>query len=136
LTAGFLLDTNHLSAAIKPGSPLWHRIQWVRQMGGPVGTCVPVICELEVGFQELRDVSYYRRVLARLLSKLRVWNLDADTARLYGEVYHQVRRRGRVLSEIDMMLAAMARQLNLTLLTADRDFEIFTDLSTEDWLKT
>ena len=35
-----------------------------------------------------------------------------------------------------MMLAAMARQRNLTLITADRDFEIFTDLSMENWLNS
>lgn len=134
MTAGFLLDTNHLSAAIKPASPLRHRIQWVRQMGGRVGVCVPVLCELEVGFQGLRDVPYYRRVLARFLGKLRVWDLDAGTARHYGEVFSQVRRQGRVLSEVDMMLAALARQMNLTLLTSDRDFEIFGDLSVENWL--
>jgi predicted nucleic acid-binding protein len=33
-----------------------------------------------------------------------------------------------------MILAAMARQRNLTVLTADKDFEALADLRTENWL--
>jgi predicted nucleic acid-binding protein len=40
--------------------------------------------------------------------------------------------QGRVLSQVDMMLAALARQHRLTLLTTDRDFEVLTDLRLEN----
>ena len=33
-----------------------------------------------------------------------------------------------------MMLAALARQHNLTVLTSDRDFEALTDLRVENWI--
>ena len=55
-------------------------------------------------------------------------------ARGYGEIYVDLRRRGRVLSQVDMMIAALARQMGLTLLTADRDFEALPDLRIENWL--
>ena len=32
-----------------------------------------------------------------------------------------------------MMLAALARVMNLTILTTDRDFEALPDILTEDW---
>ena len=44
-----------------------------------------------------------------------------------------LRRLGRVLSQVDMMLAALARQQKLTILTTDRDFEALTDLNVENW---
>jgi predicted nucleic acid-binding protein len=69
-----------------------------------------------------------------LLKKVRLWPIDQEVARLYGEVFHEVRKRGRVLSQVDMMLAALARSMKLTLLTADRDFEALPDLRTENWL--
>jgi predicted nucleic acid-binding protein len=37
------------------------------------------------------------------------------------------------LSQVDMMLAALARQHKLTVLTTDRDFEALTDLRVEKW---
>ncbi len=133
---GFLLDTNHLSAAVKPKSLVRQRIQRVREMGAWVGTCAPALCELEVGILEVRDLASYRSALAKLLAKLRIWSLDTETARLYGEVYHELRRQGRVLSQVDMMLAALTRRMNLILLTSDRDFEALPDLSVENWLES
>jgi predicted nucleic acid-binding protein len=32
-----------------------------------------------------------------------------------------------------MMIAAMARQKKLSILTTDRDFEAISDISTDDW---
>jgi predicted nucleic acid-binding protein len=45
-----------------------------------------------------------------------------------------VQRSGRVLSQVDMMLAALARQMGLILLSSDRDFEDLPGLSVENWL--
>ncbi|MGZ3486442.1 MAG: type II toxin-antitoxin system VapC family toxin [Isosphaeraceae bacterium] len=53
----------------------------------------------------------------------------------YAEIYHDLRARGRVLSQVDMLLAALARSMNATLLTSDRDFEALPELRVENWLK-
>ncbi len=60
--------------------------------------------------------------------------MDAETVRLYSTVYIELRRQGRVLSQVDMMLAALARQHRLTILTTDRDFEALADLRVENWV--
>jgi predicted nucleic acid-binding protein len=39
-----------------------------------------------------------------------------------------------MLSEFDLVIAAVARQLKLTLLTADQDFQPVLRLQTENWL--
>jgi hypothetical protein len=44
---GFLLDTNHLSEALRPVSRVRDRIGQVRIQGFRVGTCIPALCELE-----------------------------------------------------------------------------------------
>ena len=131
---GFLLDTNHLSSAVKVGSPVRERLHWIRDRGAAVGTCAPALCELEVGARQVRDPATYRKALSRFLSRLRIWPLDAETALQYGEIYHHVQRSGRVLSQVDMMLAALARQMGLILLSSDRDFEDLPGLSVENWL--
>jgi predicted nucleic acid-binding protein len=59
--------------------------------------------------------------------------LDSETARLYGKIYIELRDKGRVLSQIDMVLGALARQHKLIVLTTDRDFEALSDLRLENW---
>ena len=133
--AGYLLDTNHLSSAVKPGAAVRERIRAARGRGERVGVCVPVLCELQVGAQQVRRVAEYQKVLRRLLAQIRIWPLDLETARLYGEIYLRLKKGGRVLSQVDMMLAALAHQMNLTLLTSDGDFEALPEIHTENWLE-
>lgn len=120
---GYLLDSNHLSAALRKTSPVRDRIHQGRRVGHRFISCYPVLCELEVGIQQTSRPDDNRRRLAQLLRHVRLWPLDAATARLYGEVYLELRRAGRALSQVDIVLAALARQHKLTVLTTDRDFE-------------
>jgi tRNA(fMet)-specific endonuclease VapC len=130
----YLLDCNHLSVAINRVSPLRDRIQRTRRTGSRFVACYPVLCELEVGILQTPspDENYQR--LTRLLNQVRIWPLDGETTRLYGAIYIELRKRGRILSQVDMMLAALARQHKLTLLTTDRDFEALPDLKVENWV--
>ena len=134
VTAGYLLDTNHLSRAVTPKSSVRQRITDLRRRGIKVGTCVPVLCEIEAGIQQVSQPDLYRRNLERLLRQIRVWPIDPSTATIYGVIYHDLKRRGRVLSQVDMMLAALARQMTLTLATSDQDFAALPDIATENWL--
>jgi tRNA(fMet)-specific endonuclease VapC len=130
--SGYLLDTNHLSDAIKPVSRVRERIEQARRSGQRVGTCVPVLCELEVALQRVGRREPARRALERLFTRVRLWPIERDVAYHYGEIFHELRDRGRVLSQVDMMLAALARLMDLTLLTSDRDFEALPDIRKED----
>jgi hypothetical protein len=70
---GHLLDTNHMSAAIRQVSPVRDRIDQAHRAGSRFATCVPVLCELEVGIQQTADPDAYRRRLRHLLGIVRVW---------------------------------------------------------------
>src|ERR1044071_4793253 len=115
VTTGYVLDTNHISRAVTPRSAVRLRIADLRQRGIKVGTCVPVLCEIEAGIQQVSKPDEYRLNLERLLRQIRVWPINPSTATVYGVIHHDLKRRGRVLSQVDMMLAALARQMTLTL---------------------
>ena len=129
----YLLDCNHLSAALRKVSPVRERIQLGRSAGERFISCHPVLCELEVGIQRTSKPDENRRRLTQLLGHVRLWSLDNETTRIYGAIYLELRRKGRVLSQVDIMLAALARQHKLALLTTDRDFEALSDLRVENW---
>jgi len=48
----YLLDTNHLSEAIRPVSAIRTRLRKERLAGHVFGTCVPALGELETGIQQ------------------------------------------------------------------------------------
>ena len=133
--ARYLFDTNHLSAAIDDDAGVRERISQLRRSGHRLGTCVPVLCELEVGLLRTRHREHNRRILTTILRQIRTWPLEPPTAQIYAEIYHDLRARGRVLSQVDMMLAALSRFMDATLLTDDRDFDALPDLRVENWLR-
>jgi tRNA(fMet)-specific endonuclease VapC len=129
----FLVDCNHLSAALHKVSTVRERIHQGRRAGHRFISCYPVLCELEAGIQQTRQPDENSRRLAHLLRHVRIWPLDGETTRHYGAIYVELRRQGRVLSQVDVMLAALARQHKLIVVTTDRDFEALTDLAIENW---
>src|SRR5580692_5993518 len=102
----YLLDTNHLSAAIQPVSPLRDRLRKAHRTGHILGVAVPALCELESGIAQIVGPESYRQRLRHLACGLRTWPLESRIASVYGELYLDLRRRGRILSQVDMMLAA------------------------------
>ena len=129
----YLLDTNHLSAALAPVSLVRERIYQHQLRRDRFGVCVPVLCELQAGIQGLNRQEPCLRQLRRLLQFVKVWPLEPEIAHYYGALYLELRRAGRVLSQVDMLQAAFLRYDQMTLLTTDRDFDAMPDLHTEDW---
>src|SRR5205085_8471812 len=108
MKSAYLLDTNHLGAAINPVSSLRERLHHAHRRGARLGTCVPVLCELEAGIQDSPHLRAYRRQLAHVLRQVRVWPLEQAISQIYGELYNALLRRGRALSQVDVMIAALA----------------------------
>ncbi len=130
----YLLDTNHLSAYLDRQPALEQRIDAALRAGDRFGICLPVLCEYRAGIRLSRR---YRQNLARLqvaLARIRLWPSDEQTAAEFGTLFQELRSIGRVLSQFDLLIAAVARQQHLTLLTADQDFQPVTRLRVENWL--
>jgi predicted nucleic acid-binding protein len=51
----YLADNNHVSAAIARVSDVREPMYQAHRAGTRVGTCFPVICELETGIQQTHD---------------------------------------------------------------------------------
>ncbi len=132
--SGYLLDTNHLSAALDKVSMLRDRIRRQSRKGTRFWTCWPVLCELEVGIVNTNDPVRNRRVLHELMKTVIVWPQDWKVVREYGEISKSLRECGRVLSPADITLVAFARIRNATVLTTDLDFEATPEIRTENWL--
>jgi predicted nucleic acid-binding protein len=72
--------------------------------------------------------------LQAALAIFRLWPIDEQTAAEFAALFQELRSAGRVLSQFDLLIAAVARQFKLTLLTADQDFQPVSQLRVENWL--
>ncbi len=63
------------------------------------------------------------------------WNhVEDEAAQHFGRIHHELRRVGRVMSVVDMQLAAIAFALgNCTLVTKDGDLSAVLGLQLENW---
>jgi predicted nucleic acid-binding protein len=130
----YLLDSNHLSAYLDRQPILTGKINAALRAGDRFGICLPVLCEYRTGIRLSRR---YRQNLARLqatLAIIRLWPTDEQTAAEFAEIFQELRSIGRMLSQFDLLIASVARQFKLTLLTADQDFQPVTRLAIENWL--
>jgi|SRR5216684_2066694 len=130
----YLLDTNHLSAYLDRHPVLQPRVDAALRGGDRFGICLPVHCEYRAGIRVSRR---YRQNLARFQAALgifRSWPTDEDTAAEFAEIFRELRSAGRMLAQFDLTIAAVARQYNVILVTADQDFQPVSRLRIENWL--
>ena len=95
---------------------------------------MPVLCEYRAGIRLGRR---FQRNLARLqaaLSVLRLWPVDEQSAAEFAELFQELRVSGKMLGQFDLLIAAVARQYRLVLLSADTDFDRVRRLKIENWL--
>jgi len=60
---------------------------------------------------------------------------DETDAEFAAELQVSLRRRGWQLATVDALVAAVALRYDLTLLTADQDFQAIPRLQHESWLR-
>jgi predicted nucleic acid-binding protein len=78
--SAYLLDTNHVGLAVDQASLVGRRIVEARLADIRLGTCLPVLCEIEAGMRQVRHKAKYRRDLNHLLLQMRLWPIDLKTA--------------------------------------------------------
>jgi predicted nucleic acid-binding protein len=130
----YLLDSNHLSAYLGRKAALEKRVDEALRAGDRFGICLPVLCEYRAGIRLSRR---HRQNLARLQAALGIFRLrpaDESVAAVFAEIFQELGSAGKMLSQFDLLIAAVTRANKLTLLTADSDFKPVSGLKVENWL--
>ena len=129
----YLLDTNSLSDLIRnPQGPVAQRISSAGE--STVCTSIIVAAELRFGAKKSGSSKLAERVNL-ILSALSILPLEAPADRHYGEVRHQLARQGKPIGPNDLLIAAQALALDLTVVTANvQEFSRVPSLGVENWL--
>ena len=130
----YLLDTGIAQEFIGRNAKVVQRVDGARRVGNRIGICTSVLGELWSGVEGSisRDRNLQRLRLA--LSRLVVWPYTNEAAEQFGRVFADLRRIGRPMQQIDIMVAAIAFALgNCTVVSKDTDLAAIPGLEVENW---
>lgn len=133
MTYQYLLDTNILSDLVRhPQGIVFQRIANFGE--DSVCTSIIVACELRFGAVKSGS-SHLTQQLGRILEVLPVLALEPPVENNYAFIRTHLEQAGTPIGPNDLLIAAHALSLDLTLVTANtREFERVPALSLENWL--
>lgn len=130
----YLLDSNALNQLIDHRPIFQSRVHQARVRGARIGTCEPVVAEMFQGLEFSSSKELNRQRLITALSRLRSWPFDRRAADEYGRIAAELKRLGRRMQTIDMMIAAIALAMkNTVVISSDTDMLAIPGLSVENW---
>ena len=133
----FLLDTGSAGDYIHRRRSVYERVRGAVTAGDRVGVGLPVLAELWYGVENSSSRERNAEGLRRVLPELIVWPLTEPAAEVYGRIATDLRRIGRPIGKIDMLIAAIALSLGkTTVVSADNDLTAVPGLTVENWSGT
>lgn len=123
-----MLDTNTVSYIVR-GKSQAARAKLYRLRDHEIG-CISVITEAELRYGTSKQAPGSARLAAlnSLFEKLRILPWGSDEALIYGDLRAKLERAGKVLGNLDTLIAAHAVSTNATLVTRDKTFAQVEDL--------
>lgn len=130
----YMLDTNICIYIIKQKPPqVLRRLQSLRI--GDVCLSSITLAELEFGIENSQQPDRNRWALAEFLAPIDILSFDNGAARRYGSLRYQLKRVGRTIGAMDMLIASHALSLGLILVTNNmKEFKWVENLSIENWV--
>ena len=120
------LDTNAYRALDDGDPKLSDLVRTIPEVGLPVTVLGEIYYAIFLGNRQEENLSNLSRFLALPLVEL--LHIDEITAKLFGEIVTELRRKGRPIQQDDMWIAALCKQYGYTLATADKGFDAITGL--------
>ncbi len=129
----YLLDTNICIYLIQQKPPkVLARFQTLAL--SDIGISSITIAELEYGVCKSQQQEKNRSALMQFLIPLEIVEFDQSAATVYGGIRSDLESRGLVIGAMDMLIAAHALSLGVTLVSNNvREFSRITSLSLENW---
>lgn len=130
----FLLDTNHAARLMARDPAIVDRLRLSEARGDLFAVSITIVGELYYAVYASRRQAVNRQNLIRLLDALRIYPFDRSSAEEFGRIQAEQKAKGRPIPPMDAQIAAVARQHALTILTADKHFEMIDGIQIENWL--
>lgn len=127
----FLLDTNVISDILRKQAAVLAELN----THTPAEVAMSCVSEGELlyGIANNPQATTLHQAVHTVIKTIRPFPWDSEAAACYGRLKAELRRSGRMLSELDMMIEAQALAANLCLVTSDAAFAQVAGLTIADW---
>lgn len=128
-----MLDTNIVSHLFKKHP------QVVTRMAGllPEEVCISSITEAELLYgADKKQSNALKETILSFLDTITICDWDSEAAATYGALRAAMEKKGKVMGDLDQLIAAHAISRGTTIVTNDRAFGMVQDLRVEDWTLT
>lgn len=122
-----LLDTNIVIAVFSGEESIQRCIEKANEI------FIPVIVIGELYFGAYNSMNMERNIekIDEFVANLTILSCDAYTAKIYGKIKGNLKKKGKPIPENDIWIAALADQYGLLLVTKDSHFKNIDDVSVE-----
>ena len=125
----YLIDTN-IAIALFAGDEI---VKEKVRNAEFIAVAPTIIGELWYGAQKSQQVIQNLRKIDILANDSKFFRYDLETAQFYGIIKERLERKGTLIPDNDIWIAAIALQHNLILVTRDTHFDEIESLQTERW---
>ena len=130
----FLIDSN-ICIYILNRRPKAVLDKFENYSSGQIAISSITVAELEYGAKKSSRVKENMGRLELFLFPFDILPFDAISGKYYGEIRSSLERRGKVIGQLDMLIAAQALSNSLTLVTNNqKEFSRIENLKLENWL--
>ena len=129
----YMLDTNTASYVIKDNDAVRKHLLKVPMHE----VCISVITEAELLFGAAKNSSNagLQTAVREFLLRLDILPWATEAARKYALLRAQLESHGKVMGNMDLLIAAHALAVNCTLVTNDRAFGHINELRLANWMR-
>jgi tRNA(fMet)-specific endonuclease VapC len=128
-----VLDTNIMVSLLKDEGAAKQRIESLEQTGETIYTTAITAYELLKGAQISSRSEENLAKVRELISNLDVLGLSMGACEQASKIYRDLRGRGKMIGEFDILIAAIVKALDERLVSKDADFKSIHGLKVLGW---
>lgn len=125
-----MLDTNIVSHLVRQHPEVLNQYARI----APEKMCISSVTEAELLYGVAKKQNNrLHKTIVEFLKTITICDWDSEAAAAYGELRAVMEKKGKVMGDLDQLIAAHAISRGTTIVTNDRAFGMVQDLRVEDW---
>ncbi len=130
----YCLDTNIISFILKGREEVVE--VFLQKNPSEISTTIINEMELFYGAYNSKKINYNLKQIEGFLTYSKIFNLDSDVIRIFAKEKTKLKKLGKTIENMDLLIASICLSNNLTLVTDNqKHFDFFKNLKVENWVK-
>jgi predicted nucleic acid-binding protein len=119
----YILDTNVIADYLNAFEPTTDRVRQAIKDQHILYLCQPVLYEVLRGLHHSQSIRKQKTLEDLFMPQLEVATLLETDWRVAAQLWATARSAGKQVSDIDVLITAIAQRMNATIVSADADFD-------------